>query len=386
MNINPIQLRDSLPEDSPILAHTKAQFSALHPTLDSFMADKSYFVRISTDDEQFNVMLSSRLPDNSRFLSFEQCDEPDIVDALAKAVEAFQKQFECEHEWGRALDVNGNKLNNGDGQCLHCNLKKKKVLTPSERDNKQRYFNTDGLSGEREVAIATCPWPVHASLQGGNYQYGRGGWFFEAFPTIDGVGTYLRGDAETQVEAETAAFTDYQRMTACSAHQWSRKVNGRYREDGYGICTECGLTGTVLPPITQCSVCEVTTSNQVGNTLLCVKHMLALSEDEYVSLARDRDSFFPFDEAHNRFCYRLKTMVGTTIGASLLEKDEHAFFSTLLVRASNLCVEVYNKDVPGGDVDGIDDKVVDHPTTIDMLYRIQKELPLIYKAHEAADA
>jgi hypothetical protein len=76
--------------------------------------------------------------------------------------------------------------------------------------------------------------------------------FFEAFPRAPD--TFIRGEGKTVAEAEADAWRQFQRFTACKAHEWERRD---YRT-GAGICRKCGQFGvqvfeTTLDPCVVCA-------------------------------------------------------------------------------------------------------------------------------------
>jgi hypothetical protein len=75
--------------------------------------------------------------------------------------------------------------------------------------------------------------------------------FFEAFP--QSPSTFIRSEGKTLEEAEDSAWRQYERILACTQHEFDR---GSYRT-GAGICRKCGLFSstafeTTLHP---CVVC-----------------------------------------------------------------------------------------------------------------------------------
>ncbi len=77
--------------------------------------------------------------------------------------------------------------------------------------------------------------------------------FFEAFPTEPK--TFLRGEGATLEEAESKCWAKYQRIIACTGHEFDR----RGRMDGYAFCRHCNYSSTVLEPLFFCTVCDVPT-------------------------------------------------------------------------------------------------------------------------------
>lgn len=78
--------------------------------------------------------------------------------------------------------------------------------------------------------------------------------FFEAFPKEPS--TFIRGEGKTVEEAEDSAWKQFQKITACTKHEFEAKGY----TNGCGFCKHCGLFGIDVLPITEkCVVCGVPT-------------------------------------------------------------------------------------------------------------------------------
>jgi len=127
----------------------------------------------------------------------------------------------------------------------------------------------------------TClkDWPEECGVQAGDDGLVIGGEegayttaFFEAFPTCNGVGTFIRGEGATVEEAEAKAFEKFEKANACLHDKgWDRKGY----TNGGAFCNGCGMfSGKVLEPTTRCVVCETPcnwTSDKEGNPY-CKEH------------------------------------------------------------------------------------------------------------------
>lgn len=207
----------------------------------------------------------------------------DPVLAVRSLKNQFVQQVDCKHHLVCRKDRNGTALTNGDATCEHCGLMIDQYL-PAGKTQQTYVDNCLGFEEGRR-AVALQDWPTaECHLQGGTAFGGKE--FFEAFPVIHGIETFIRGEGDSLAEAEEAAFSLYTAQSSCGSHTWSRTVKGKHRSDGYAVCEHCGLTGMALEPLTTCQHCDEPTSNMVGNTFLCLAHTYSLNEDEYMKLSR----------------------------------------------------------------------------------------------------
>lgn len=102
--------------------------------------------------------------------------------------------------------------------------------------------------------------------------------FFEAFPKSPKC--FIRGEGDFVEEAEARAFEKFNKILACTNHEWDR----RGRPDGYCYCTKCPLSGMYLEPLTKCTVCQVPTTGYTDKHSVhyCVTHYFKLSADEVI--------------------------------------------------------------------------------------------------------
>lgn len=92
---------------------------------------------------------------------------------------------------------------------------------------------------------------VHAALDGGGKPHYHTA-FFEAFPEINGVGTFLRGEGATIVDAEASAWEQYQKLSVCPGHEFE----ARGYTNGAGFCKHCGMfASNVIEPTDPCRKC-----------------------------------------------------------------------------------------------------------------------------------
>jgi len=76
--------------------------------------------------------------------------------------------------------------------------------------------------------------------------------FFEAFPEIGGVGTFIRGEGATIIDAEASAWEQYQKLSVCPGHEFE----ARGYTNGAGFCKHCGMfASNVIEPTDPCRKC-----------------------------------------------------------------------------------------------------------------------------------
>jgi hypothetical protein len=231
----------------------------------------------------------------------------DVVTLLNETKNDFLKQLHCKHDFVRIRDNNGTEITTGDAKCTHCDILVDNYLPKGEP---QRSFPDHSSSSSKLRVIALKNWPTkNCAMQGAHSESGES--FFEAFPTIDGVPTYIRGEGKLIADAEVDAYEQFIKQSKCKSHDWSRTVNNTLRSDGYAICTKCGLTGMALEPVTTCVKCNRPTNNLVGDKYLCETHAFEMTEHEYLqsTLLATNDEIsklFRADPAHTRLLFRVK--------------------------------------------------------------------------------
>lgn len=79
--------------------------------------------------------------------------------------------------------------------------------------------------------------------------------FFEAFPKEPA--TFIRGEGKTIAEAESAAWSKYEKALACPGHEFER----RGYTNGLGFCKRCNMSlSHAFEPSTRCCVCAMPTN------------------------------------------------------------------------------------------------------------------------------
>lgn len=68
-------------------------------------------------------------------------------------------------------------------------------------------------------------------------------------------GIFIRGEGKTIRHAEIDCWLRWMRIVRCRDHVMDR----RNRTDGYCYCVKCGMSDTLLEPLTSCHVCGVKT-------------------------------------------------------------------------------------------------------------------------------
>lgn len=110
--------------------------------------------------------------------------------------------------------------------------------------------------------------------------------FFEAFPTCNGVGTFLRGEGATVEEAEAAAFVKYERASQCQHDKgWDRKGY----TNGGAFCNGCGMfSGKIFEPTTLCCICNTPTNQgyDVDKNWYCKEHQSLIPEEKKTNVQK----------------------------------------------------------------------------------------------------
>lgn len=114
--------------------------------------------------------------------------------------------------------------------------------------------------------------------------------FVEAFPK--NPATFIRGEGKDLVEAENAAWRQWQRVSGCPNHEFERR---NYR-NGAGFCIHCGLfKSKAFEPLDRCVVCDLPTCDSVDKKgrWYCTKHISHTpeadrTEAQHYMLAREK--------------------------------------------------------------------------------------------------
>lgn len=271
------------PDIEIITNHLNEQFISLKCT-----------VTVSYTDKEDNYRLCIKynhpdIPNQNSFTTLDTKGQEDLNSGLGRVLGNHLLQLHCQHTYERPKDRFGRKLEDGRGVCTKCGLEHPEALTRG--GNKVISINSLGCdSGDISAQQA---WPDGCFLQGGDKgvvvslkkgtSYRTS--FCEAFPNINGIKTFVRGEGKNILEAEQDCYSQYEKMRTCEAHEFSREVRGILRRDGYAICIHCGLSSMVLPPLDRCSVCDIPTNEKVGDTHYCTKHWL---EQGFDALLEDR--------------------------------------------------------------------------------------------------
>jgi hypothetical protein len=143
--------------------------------------------------------------------------------------------------------------------------------------------------------------------------------FFEAFPKSPKC--FIRGEGDFIEEAEARAFEKFNKILACTNHEWDR----RDRTDGYAYCTKCPLSGSYLDPLTKCVVCQTPTSRYTDKSDVhyCRVHYYQLSADQVIG----EKEWFGVTVEEQKSDYLL----------------DQAFHNALLTLDPNLTEEAYRK-------------------------------------------
>lgn len=86
-------------------------------------------------------------------------------------------------------------------------------------------------------------------------------YYIEAFPDVNGIGTYIGTHGSSFEECENILWEEYQRYLSCPKHEFVRDDGTHHYSNGAGVCKHCGLfASNVLEPETQCDNCCIHTA------------------------------------------------------------------------------------------------------------------------------
>lgn len=268
-------------------------------------------------------------PQKKSYVVFEQTEEKmDVHEGIQATLDTHLKQTKtCVHSFIRPKDIFGKEFPDGRAFCTQCELALPGILP------RVPGFKVISMSCTEDV-VAQHNWG-NAYIQGGEdgvVLTGKGAYrtaFMEAFPSVNGFGTFIRGEGENILAAEDACWASYQNKINCKGHEWTRTVHGEHRSDGYAQCVHCGLrTSDALPPETLCKVCQTPTTHTYSNgeDYICLTHYYEVPEDERVSayiemMSSDNTSEnskiqYGFDY---KFITRLESYAFTRLGAEQYE-------------------------------------------------------------------
>ena len=127
----------------------------------------------------------------------------------------------------------------------------------------------------------------------GNYRTA----FFEAFP--ENPSTFIRGEGKTIVEAELIAWKQFQKIIACTNHEFERRAY----KNGVGFCKHCNLfNADAFLPSTLCCKCNQPTywtNDKDGNFWCetCAENMpYEMRSETWKMLHEDEDMPEPTEE------------------------------------------------------------------------------------------
>jgi|TARA_B110000196_G_C21139312_1_gene662923 hypothetical protein len=221
-------------------------------------------------------------PKEKTWFFLEQEDgHHDVYKGIESTLEKHSVQTKtCNHYFIRPKDEFGSEYPDGRGRCVKCELELKDILEPIPN------ISIIKMSMSSNGVVAKFDWGK-TFVQGGDSgivfsrrkSYTTA--FVEAFPKINGMGTFIRGEGEDVKSAEDACWEKYQRMLKCDDHEWDRNVDGTLRDDGYAQCKKCKMaTSDALLPTTTCIVCKKASSKTFGDGHICYTHYFEKSEDE----------------------------------------------------------------------------------------------------------
>lgn len=273
------------------LAKINKHFNSHHPGIEAEISINFNIADKDTPERTPGYYLRSVLkykhpiePDVEKWFFIEQdTDDLDVYKIIDSTLDKYYLQLTgCAHEFKRPLDCNQATFNDGRAICSNCELKIKKylpkipgqtIIKVSCGDNiVANHFWDDFFvqAGHNGVVLNSTDSSAYTTA------------FFEAFPKISGLGTFIRGEGKSIHEAEEKCWEKYQKRLACKGHEWDRNVHGDLRDDGYAICVNCGLTATALEPVTKCEKCHKPTTKKFYKKHICYTHYFEIPEEERV--------------------------------------------------------------------------------------------------------
>lgn len=201
--------------------------------------------------------------------------------AVLDSISSYLKRISCDHKLINKLDENGLPFPDGRSFCDKCDIElpdgaepilNRKVISMSFGEDVSSTFDWGDISiqgGRKGIVFNRKDKTSYRTA------------FVEAFPKINGLGTFIRGQGESVTEAEIACWDKYQKILNCDQHDWTRKVNGdRERKDGYAKCTKCNMQAKALDPLTKCFVCNEPTTNDFEDKYVCWSHYFDLDIED----------------------------------------------------------------------------------------------------------
>jgi hypothetical protein len=258
------------------------------------------------------------LPNKNSYTTLDTSKGESLDIAIKKLIAQNEKEITCKHEYVRPSDKNNNPLEDGRGVCKLCGFENPKALPKGEKVVIKNSCNEDICS--------TMAWDKDTYLQCGErgIVFGKKSAystaFVEAFLSIDGISTFVRGEGEDILAAEKTCFDKVKKMKSCEEHKYTRIFSGKERRDGYARCTECELSGNILAPLDKCSVCNKPTNEAINGTFYCSKHLLDVPLEEVIEDAIVAHQSSPFLNHINVDEIRFNTYIERRIKAFWMEK------------------------------------------------------------------
>ena len=264
----------------------------------------------------------------------------DPMDVAKEFVEVVKIRKSCKHEQFEPLkDKFGNVFPDGRGMCAECSEVGHNIFPEIKKEYPKNRFVSTSMSDDLGY-VSTLEWPSDCFLQAGdgvviaaykggkNYRTG----FFEAFPDIDGFGTFIRGEGESIQLAEKDCWSKYQKMFKCRDHKWVRTKDdkGNDTTSGASICSKCDMRADALPPTTLCKVCNEPTNMVLNGSYFCPEHYYGQNIDDVIAAKKEKGKFSLFNSGNKE--YSEEELV-----------DEYIIFSTRQLLYS-FEPETYTKD------------------------------------------
>lgn len=205
-----------------------------------------------------------------------------FLSCLGFLISIVEKQQRCEHKFEAVKDETGRRYPDGRAVCSLCS-KKNPSFFP--KDNNHQIANGTSIEYITEFnwqeTFIQCGTSGIVINKKGGYKTA----FFEAFPDIGKYPTFIRGEGKTVKDAEIECWNKYKKQKNCENHEFTRIVNGKEREDGYGVCIHCNLSSSkALEPLTRCCVCNKKTNDKNHNSkIYCYDDFFKIEVSHYTN-------------------------------------------------------------------------------------------------------
>jgi len=244
--------------------------------------------------------------DKKSAITRDVVDVKDLANGVVEIINQHHHQLNCSHVFEYRKDTYGVIFSDGRGVCKHCELEHPSALP-------KLTGSVVSMSMGEDDIMALMNWPEDCYLQGGSdgivlQRKSKDSYttaFFEAFPKLSGISTFIRGEGSTIQEAEKKCFDQYLKMAQCSSHEWTRKIRGKVRVDGYAQCTKCLFEGKALAPTTTCVICDTPTSIKIEEEYYCPEHFAEIPFETIFNARKkqNKSGFFNREEREDELAF-----------------------------------------------------------------------------------